>query len=158
MLERSPTLTELMVAKQSGLIRIVETSLDTSVPYPAVFCGLPHAIIGWFNGQEKQYGAVILAISKSCANRLEVSNVSIEDLYVTCLVKLESICLCIVLVYLPQNGSKYYISISQAAEKLIYDATYFEKIRVNNYFLGDFNLPPVNWNSMTFNRPLNRYR
>ena len=100
MLERRPTLTELMVAKQSGLIRIVETSLDNSVPYSAVFCGLPHALIGWFNRQEKQYGAVILAISKSRANRLDVSDVSIEDFYVACLVKLESFCLECLFIYL----------------------------------------------------------
>ena len=107
MLERRITLTELLIAKQPDLIGIVETWLDFSVPDPAVFCGLPYTVMGRFNRPERQHGGLILAISYSLSNSIEVSDIRIEELFVSCSLKFESFCLGLVLVYLPPKGSKF---------------------------------------------------
>ena len=159
MLERRLNLTELLIAKQPDLIGIVENWLGFSVPDPAVFCGLPYTVIGRFNRPKRQHGGLLLAISNSLSNSIEVSDVQFEELFVSCLLKYESFCLGLVLVYLPPKGSKYYVSISEATEKLRFVLTDYEKLRVNNCFgefhtiiLGDFNFPSVKWDCMKSSR------
>ena len=152
-------MTELLIAKQPDLIGIVETWLDVSVPDPAVFCGLPYTVIGRFNRPERQHGGLLLAISNSLSNSIEVSDARIEELFISCLLKFESSYLGLVLVYLPPKGSKFYVSMSEATEKLRFVMTNFEKMRVSNcsgelhtIILGDFNFPSVNLDCMKSSR------
>ena len=63
------------------------------------------------------------------------------------------------LVYLPPKGSKFYVSVSEATEKLRFVMTNFEKMRVSNCsgelhtnISGDFNFPSVNWDCMKSSR------
>ena len=149
-------MTELLIAKQPDLIGIVETWLDVSVSHPAVFCGLPYTVIGRFNRPERQHGGLLLAISNSLSNSIEVSDARIEELFISCLLKFESSYLGLVLVYLLPKGSKFYVSMS---EKLRFVMTNFEKMRVSNcsgelhtIILGDFNFPSVNWDCMKSSR------
>ena len=111
------------------------------------------------NRPKRQHGGLLLAISNSLSNSIEFSDVQIEELFVSCLLKYESFCLGLVLVYLPPKGSKYYVSMSEATEKLYFVMTNFKKLRVNNCFgefhtiiLGDFNFPSVNWDCMKSSR------
>ena len=115
---------------------------------------MPYTVVARSDRNQGKHGGILLAAHDSFLQLFGISSLKIGDFFVSGVFSNRFFQLGLVLVYLPPRGSKYFTTAS-IAENCILDL--YNKFKQSDaasqelkfVVMGDFNLPNINWESIT---------
>ena len=150
-IEKRLSLSTLFGQKMPSIIALVETWLDISVTDSNIFCGLPCSVIARADRGVKQQGGLLIALHNNFRNNADILDTEVGDFYLSCLIRLPSTYLAVLLTYLPPKSSKLFVSPSlflSLVTRII--PKYLEHCSTDKLeilILSDFNFPNISWDS-----------
>ena len=147
-------MTKLCNINSVTLVFLTETWLYSELSNPEYFLGSSFNIIARHDRDRGKHGGCLIAqCTKDPLNKLDISIPAFEFV-VSCVVFSDTPSI-FVLVYNPPSSSAYSIDIEELVKCLdAYFRKFHEVLRqfaygtnLNNYLLGDFNFPSIDWNT-----------
>ena len=112
---------------------------------------MPYSVIARADRGVKQHGGLLIVLHNNFRNNADILDTEVGDFYLSCLIRLPSTYLAVLLTYLPPKSSKFFISpslfqslVTRIIPKYLKHCS-TDKLEI--LILGDFNFPNISWDS-----------
>ena len=135
---------------------MTETWLDDSVSDNGVFAGHPYTVVLRTDRTAGHHGGIRVAMSNAFLGTISLIYYSKREQFCVLVLSNQTLTLCIILAYLPPQGSVFYVKPGVTEDKMrnVFadveaSLSCDQRKAVQWILLGDFNCPNVRWESIS---------